>query len=475
MATDERMSGALQENVLTLLCFNTEAAKTIRAAIDPKLFESRVYQDIATHAVDFIDKYGEAIAEHLPDVIEGVLEGDDKKKATLYKRTLDNLYSAREHVNTDYIIGQLQNFVHLQTLKGSILKAVDSIEAGKVDEAELELQKGLKSQLVTFDIGTSFVDVKSSLSFFNTVDEGIPVGIKALDDAGIMPSPGTMFLFIAPAKKGKSWFLTQAGKYALLQRKRVLVVTLEMSEAAYSMRFVMNFFSVTKRQARVAVPRFRQNDEGAFIGIDFEDVQRPTLGDDGVRKMIEKNIKQRFRNSNPLIIKHFPMMSLTMDHFKVYLDTLERLHKFIPEVVVFDYPDLMKISADNVRMETSTIFREHRGLAAERGYSLVTATQGNRQSAEARTTLDTHVAEDYSKIATADTVVTYSQTPEEKRLGLARLYVANSRNEQDKFSVLITQAYDMGQFALDSARMGNDYWQRIDAATAPGRRDDDEG
>lgn len=470
MATDERMSGALQENVLTLLCFDTEAARMIRAAITAKLFESRVYQDIASHAIEFLDKYGEAIAEHLPDVIEDVLSGDDRKKASLYKRTLENLYSARGHVNRDYIVGQLREFVHLQTLKTSILKAVDSIEAGKVDEAEIELQKGLQADLPSFDIGTSFVDTKESLSFFNTSDEGISLGIKAFDEGGIVAAPGTMVLFIAPAKKGKSWFLVHGGKYSLLQRKRVLVVTLEMSEAAYSMRFVQSLFSVTKRQARLAVPQFRRNDEGHFVGIDFEDVERPTLGDDGVRRMIEKNIKQRFRNWNPLIIKGWPMMTLTMQHFRVYLDTLERLHKFIPEVVVFDYPNLMKISPDNVRMETSTVFRELRGLATERGFALITATQGNRQAAEARTTMDTHVAEDYSVIATADVAITYSQTPEEKRLGLARLFVSNARNEEDKYSVIVTQSYAMGQFAIDSQRMHGDYWQRVDESTAPTAR-----
>lgn len=461
---EERMSGALQENVLTLLCFDTDAAKMIRAAVTPQLFESRVYQDLASHAIDFLDKYGEAIKEHIADAVEENLRGDDKRKSTLYRRTLENLFESRTHVNSKYVVSRLNEFVHQQTLKASILRAVEHIESGKIDAAELALQDGMKAQLPSFDIGTPFADPQRSLAFLAQADEGISVGIKAFDDAGIGAAPGTMLLFIAPAKKGKSWFLTHAGRFCLQQRKRVLVVTLEMSEAAYSRRFVQSFFSVTKRQAEIAVPRFQRDEHGHFIGVDFEDITRPTFGDAGVRQMIEKNIKRQFRNGSPLIIKGYPMASLTMAHFRVYLDMLERLHKFVPDVVVFDYPDLMKIDADNIRVDTGNVFRGLRGLAVERNFALITATQGNRDSASARVTTDTHVAEDYSKIATADVVITYSQTAEEKRLGLARLFVSNARNEEDKFTVLVTQSYPMGQFAIDSMRMGSDYWKRIDEA-----------
>lgn len=468
---EDRMSGALQENVLTLLCFDTDSAKIIRSAVDPRMFESRVYQDFASHAIAFLDQYGEAIAEHLPDVVEDALKGDDKKKATLYKRTLENLHGARQGINAKYVISKLHEFAHQQTLKSAILKAVEEIEAGRVDRAELALHNGMKAQAGSFDIGTSFIDDARSLSFFDKQEEGIPLGIKALDEAGIMPAPGTMMLVIAPAKKGKSWFLVHAARYALLQRRKVLVVTLEMSEALYAQRFVQSLFSMTKRTAQVRVPRFvRGTEEGSFMGIEFDEVTRPTLANPGARAAVKKSIKQRFKGADSLIIKAFPMASLTMQAFESYLDMLERLHKFVPDVVCFDYPDLMKVdSGDALRTELGSLFKEHRGLAVRRNYALVTVTQGNRESAKARVTTDTHVAEDYSKIATADIVLTYSQTEEEKRLGLARLFVSNARTEEDKFTVLITQQYQIGQFALDSMRMSGGYWDRVDEAAQAGR------
>lgn len=462
-SNDERMSGALQENVLTVLCFNDAVAKAIRPALDPALFESRVYQDIASQAITFLDQYGACIGEHLPDVFEGVLQGDDARKATLYKRTFESLHSAAAGVNAEYVQAQLSKFVHLQGLKKAILEAVDKIEAGRVDEAEVVLESGLRKRSVTFDMGTVLTDTSKSLQFLNIEDEGFPMGIEALDREGVMPARKTLFLFIAPAKKGKSWFLTHVGKFALLQRLRVLVITLEMSEERYTQRFMQSIFSVSKREASVVLPKIRRDEHGHFVGLDLARLERPTFADAGIRKFLEQSIVEKLGNKPPLVVKEFPTGTLTVSQYKAYLDSLERLHNFVPDVVLFDYPDLMHVDSDNLRIALSGVFKQLRGVAVERNHALVAPTQGNRESASARTTSDVHVAEDYSKIATADTVVTYSQTPEEKRLGLARLFVANARNDADKFQVLVSQAYAVGQFALDSVRMGGDYWTRVES------------
>ena len=60
-AEPERISGALQENILSLLCFDDKNCKMVRSGLTVQLFESSVYREVAGHAIDFIDAYGEAI------------------------------------------------------------------------------------------------------------------------------------------------------------------------------------------------------------------------------------------------------------------------------------------------------------------------------------------------------------------------------------------------------------------------------
>jgi replicative DNA helicase len=459
---DEMLSGAMQENVLTVLCFHDDVAKAIRPALDASLFESRVYQDIAAQAMTFLDQYGTCVGDHLYDVFEGVLEGEDTRKATLYKRTFSALAATKDGVNLQYVQEQLHKFIHLQGFKKAILEAVEKLEAGRVDEAEVVMEEGLRKRSVSFDQGTRLTDTSKSLGFLNRTDEGFATGIEALDAAGIMPARKTMFLFIAAAKKGKSWFITHVGKFGLLQRLKVLVITLEMSEELYAQRFMQSLFSVSKREAQVMLPRMRRTDVGHFMGVDFANVTRPSLTDSGIRRHLEQSIADKLTNKPPLIIKAFPTSSLTIAQYKAYLDSLERIHNFVPDMVLLDYPDLMDVATEDLRTGLSRLFKQLRGVAVERNHALVVPTQGNRDSASARTTADTHVSEDYSKIATADVAVTYSQTPEEKRMGLARLFVANARSDEDKFQVLVTQAYAVGQFALDSTRMQGDYWQVVE-------------
>ncbi|HUW47098.1 MAG TPA: hypothetical protein VMW50_15080, partial [Dehalococcoidia bacterium] len=165
MATEDKLSGALQENILTLLCFNSEFCKLIRSIVSPNLFESAVYRDVASHAIDFVDQYGEPIAEHLPDSLENILNGSDKKKAQSYQRLLDNLFLAKDSVNVKYTISKIHDFVRQQNLKGAVVLAVEAIENGDLNLAEVELNKGLRSQVNVFEQGTNMADSKDALDF----------------------------------------------------------------------------------------------------------------------------------------------------------------------------------------------------------------------------------------------------------------------------------------------------------------------
>jgi len=466
---DENLSGALQENVLTMLCFDDEFCSIVRSAISPNLFESAVFRDIAQQAVDFVDQFGEAIKDHLPDALETILEGKDARKAASYKRVLDNLFIAKEHINRDYVISKLHAFVRQQKLKSAIVKAVEAVEDGNIDQAEVELNKGLNSQLVSFEMGIQLADPKQSLTFFDTVADGIQTGILELDKRDICPRPQEMFMFIAPPKKGKSWALTHIGKWALLQRKNVLHITLEMAEPRVAQRYIQSFFSVSKREANIRTPKFVMDQHGRMLDIEFEDFVRPTLADPGMREKLASKLTREFRRRPPLVIKQFPTGALTISALNAYLDGLERFHKFIPDVIVLDYPDLMKIEAANLRLDTGKIYKDLRGIAVERNVAMVVASQGNREASTAKIVTDAMVAEDYSKIATCDNVLTYNQTNQEKTLGLARLFVSNGRNDEDKFVVLMSQSYAIGQFCLDSTMLLSDYWDHLETL-APERQ-----
>jgi len=158
------------------------------------------------------------------------------------------------------------------------------------------------------------------------------------------------------------------------------------------------------------------------------------------------------------------MNSLTIDGLEAYLSMLEE-EGFIPDVLVVDFADLMKINAENIRADTGQIYKDLRRVAVERNWAVVTASQSNRTGEDARILTMKHFAEDYSKAGTADNIVTYNQTKDEKELGLARLFGLKARDERSGQIILITQSYSSGQFALDAIRLGSSkkYWDIVDS------------
>jgi hypothetical protein len=186
------------------------------------------------------------------------------------------------------------------------------------------------------------------------------------------------------------------------------------------------------------------------------------MDDPHIRKKLERRIDRwSTRLLDNIIIKEFPSGHLTVLQLRVYLDNLETSEKFVPDLLIVDYPDLLKLDKDNYRLDLDEAFKELRGLAVSRNIALAAVSQSHRSAAKAKQVGVENVAEAYSKIAHSDVVLTYTQTPAENKLGLARLHVAAGRNDKDKFTVVISQAYNTGQFIVDSSLMKGTYWQNL--------------
>lgn len=462
-----KLSGALQENLLTLLCFDDGAAKLIRAAVTPSLFESSVFSEVAGIAINFVDQFGTAVKEHLPDHLEGVLQGDDRRKARAYQMLVDNLFASRESINSEYVLTQLNAFVRQQRLKSAVIDAVEALEDGRVAEAEIVLQKGLSSQVVSFSGGLNLSSPEDVATILDMPEEeGFHTGIKELDDRGIIPRRKELLTFMAPRGRGKSWWISHLSKMGLLQRWRGIIITLEMSERRYAIRMIQSFFAVARRDAAVRISRLDTVD-GMLHEIRPEVIERMSMNHPDFREKIMARAKREFRRRPGFRIKEFPSKSLDLNGLVAYLDGLERHEGFVPDFICLDYPDLMKLDANNLRVELGDLLAAFRGVCVERNAAGIIVTQGNRDSERARLVTGDMAAEDISKLAISDTFITYSQTEIERQLNLARLFVAKARNEESGMQILISQAYAIGQFCLDSSLIHQDqYWSLVGGVDA---------
>lgn len=470
-----KISGAIQESALCLMAYDDKGIP-LSSLLSPTVFDP-YYREIAGEVSDYISRYGTPPGEHMLDIIEAI-KARFPDRAETYQSVYESMEITREGVNADYVLDNVNTFVRFQRLRGSLATAVDSLEAGDVaglDAAEAALRTGLESTVELFDPGTVLHDPTRAFSFLDEQEKPFATGIEALDKANIGPGRGRLAIMAALAGRGKSWFLTHLAKTSLMRGLRVLYVSLEMSEAEVSQRMYQSLFAVAKR--KVTVPRavLTRSDKGVFLGMDFKNVKpRMHLEEPDIRKKLTAQ-SALLRRRPKLIVKQFPTSSLTVEELEGYLQLLETTHGFIPDLILVDYADLMKTRADNYRLDIGEIYKKLRGLAIKRHAAVVTASQLNRDALKgARTATEGHLAEDFSKAATADVLITYNQTQAERDLGLARLYVAKGRSDADKFELLVVQAYAIGQFCLDSVRMASDYWDQLKQHTQDEEDEDDQ-
>lgn len=464
------MFNQLQENLLVLLAFDVERAPIIRGVVELQHYGGP-YRVIAQRIYAYLDSFKKPPGDHLPDILSDKLETGNND-ASLYEEIIAAIHLAKKGINAAYVMSTLETFVKRQSLRSitvDLTKALQRDTEQSLDEAEKLLAGAHKQTISVFDPGTRLSDKKRALQFLDTDSSSFPTGIAELDKRGLGPNRKELWMLIANAKAGKSWALGQLAKSALMHRLKVVHVTLEMSEAKAAQRYFQALFAIAKRKQAVHLTKFKKDSLGRISGFDEKQYMPPlTLDDPDIHKKLGKLIdKWAIRLLDNIIIKEYPTGQLTIPQLEAYLDNLETTQKFVPDLLIVDYPDLMKIDRDNFRLELDQIIKELRGIAVARNIALAAVSQSNRSSVKSKQVGVEHTAEAYSKVAHSDVFLTYSQTQQEHKLGLARLYVAAGRNEEDKFVVYISQSYATGQFVISSCTRKGTYWQNLPNEDVP--------
>lgn len=459
MRERERLPAAQMENILSLLAHDDENGKLAAQLVDPNLFEGD-YRTIAQRLVDYWRRYKTAPKVHTPDLFSDILEDRKQNKAVTYSRILDamsDLYD--EGINAEYVVREVRVFTRLQTMKSEILHAAEIINKPSetsVEQAEEILSGLMRARQSQFEPSVQLADIDKLVTRIEASDE-FRIGIKELDDRHVAPARGNVILFLAPKGTGKSWFLITVCREALLLKKRVLYISFEMPEEDIQQRMYQAVFGITKRNIEVEIARFRkEKGTNAVLGLIYEStVPDFSFDSDVLKSELEAHIRTLgWKTFERMEIKRFAPNTVTAAQVEGYLDFLEATQSFIPDLIVFDNVGNLRVAGTTARDHTLGLGRQWKdivGLLVDRNIAGVATHQVNRTGAKATIVKPTDIADAWSLVHDAHSVITLYATETERALKLARMYVWNARSEIDHFGVLLTQSYDTGQFALDSA------------------------
>jgi hypothetical protein len=462
---DDRISTSLQENLITLLGYSDAHGGIIANSVDVNLFEGD-YRTIAARCVEYWQQQSEAPKVHLADLFDDILDAPgNARRAATFKRILSNMAMLSKGINADYAMRRIALWTDTQQIKMAIVESAEKIAANQemaADEVKEIWHNLLKTRDTSnFEPGTYLTDVDDALARGLVADLEFPTGIPDFDLREAVPGRGELGVFLAAAKQGKTWWLIHLGKMALLSGKKVLHVSLEMKARKVQLRYYQSLFSVAKRYAETEVTRLRQ-EESELVGFDKELVKPVfALNSDDLRIELDAHLSYRASLYDNLLIKSFPSRTLTINALRAYLDTLEATTGFIPDLMLFDYLGIIKTDPKNHRIDLGMATVDLRGIAGERNIAIEAAHQISRKGADVSTARLTHISEDFSIVQTADQVKIMSRTEAERKHGLARIYVAACRGDEDGYGVLITQNYTHGQFALESAYLSPSYFSSL--------------
>ena len=359
--------------------------------LKPEMFDSDANEWLVTKTMSHFDSYSS-----LPTLDVFKNEVDKVERDVLKQSIVDNLkqvWNFLESEDLSYVKEQTLEFCKNQTFKNAILESVDLLNDGKFDVIKSKIDNAMKAGQDT-DIGLEY---KESIieRYEATVRDVVSCGWDVIDelvDGGF--GKGELIMFAAPPGIGKSWALVNVGMAAAKKGKTVVHYTLELNEGYVGQRYDAVLTGI-------AVPNLKFN---------IDDVRTQVEG-----------------LSGDIIVKHWPTKSAGLNTMRASLDKL-KLQGKNPDVIIVDYADLLKGNSRKERHEElEEIVEGLRGIAGEYECPLFTASQINRSGAEDDIITGTKIAGSFSKLMTADFVVSLSRKIEDKLAGTGRWHVIKNR------------------------------------------------
>lgn len=417
---------SLQKDILGLMSQDKQFLRETLGILKPEFFEKNLYMLCAQSIYKIFLE-----TRHLPtkpillhelsqSLSKEVRVKDQEQKQNLIvhpvQKLLKEIYKPLNGSEA-YVRKEVIRFCKVQGLKRTFLECYEDLEKNPDPEAIHEqLGKKLRQLSTMSHGGSDFFEGIDGLpaSLFHDKSRCISTGFPSLDkmmDGGM--DPGTLTVFMAPSKFGKSMALVNVGYDNLLRKKKVMHFTLEISEKKIMKRYA----------ARISKIR--------------------DIGTHGA-KVIKRVKKFHQLHRGTLKVKGYPTKTASVETLRGHLYHLQNQQDFVPDVVIVDYGDILRStsyskdkSGEGERFIQGDVYEGLRAMGQEFDCAIVTASQTNRAAATKPIIRMEDVAESYAKVQAADHIISICGTDEERKENRLRLFFAGSREAESQKMIRI--------------------------------------
>ncbi len=412
-----KFAESIQKGILYLAKSDKDFYLQIINLVKPEYFELPSHQLIFESLCKHYNQY-----KVLPNdsIILEYARENNSKEVSEYEDELQwiNSMDKTSIHDKEYFLDQIERFAKKERLKLAIVKSVELIKEENFSEVE-HIIKDAISLSRTINLGQNFFqDIDGRLDRLNAFkrEAKFSTPFFKVNDAldGGMNRKELAFV-AAVAGLGKSQYLQAQTLTTLMENKKVLYISLEMSEDKVAQRLDCMMACMSQEEIKKDQEKFKSR-------LDF--------------------FKESFPESK-LIIKEFPCGTANVNTLRALLNQLKNYEDFTPDLIVLDYLELMRPITEGMPeyQAQERIAQELRGLAAEYNCLIWTATQINRLGARSLVATDADLADSYGKIRTVDFAISLNQTEEERENSTMRIYVMKNRNGKQRFTFRIKVNY----------------------------------
>ena len=413
----------IQRGILYLLKSNKDFYLQIINLVQPDYFEFPSHSKIFGKVKEHYEKYGKLptddfIIQDIKPTLGARENASDYEDELSYINNVDTSTVG----NTEYMLDLVEGFAKKEAMKAAIADSISLIKDNRIDEVEALVRKAL---LINRDVDTGqdyFTDLVGRWDrIFNKKNEVkyktvLPSINKSLE-GGL--GAKEMAMVVAPPGVGKSLYLVNQGVHSMIEGRKVLYISLEMSEDKIAQRF---------DSIMTLVPQFKLKDPANQLT---------------VKERLEM-FQKEFAGSQ-LVIKEFPTGQASINTIRNLLVQLKNYDEFEPDLLIVDYLELLRPTREiqqeyHAQQKTA---EELRGVAMEYNFLVWTATQTNRQGRMVKVITDAELGDSYGKIRTCDFAMSLNQSEEEFDEGKMRAYVIKSRNGRPRFIVPMDVDYSV--------------------------------
>lgn len=413
-----------QSKIISLQIKNTKFLEFYGNVIKPEYFSDPSHQSIAEIISNYWEKYSKNPTYEV--LIDEIQRSEDKSKVDLLAKVLEETIEQKEE-DFKYYEDKVLEFCKRQSALIGIRQAAEKLKGGDLESILPTIEKSL-------EVGTAFDPNNFGMDYWQALDKEelqkvvpkIPTlmgesGMGGLDDVlrgGL--AKGNLGIMIMPTGKGKSIFLTNLAGNAVFQGYNVAYISLELSESQVSKRFNTFFSGYTEDEIEKFEPKdFKEN--------------------------LLRNLKG-VRLGN-LLIKQFPNKGASVREIESYLKMAKSRLGWFPDLIAWDYLDIIKapFRSKETYEQLRDVSDQLKSFCQRHEIPCWTATQANKEGASKKIIRNEHSANSYSKLDSADVVLTCNpKVDEETGLRMAEVFCTKNRQGVDQISA---------DFEIDLKRM----------------------